>query len=393
MADGRVLFVPMTAPGDRVRAEVTESKARFARGRMVELLEPSPHRVDPQCEYFGRCGGCSLQHLGSDAQRAVKRQLVHDHLVRPGHASEGVLADVAASPLEHGYRHRMRYHAIDGKLGLFRRGSKELVSLERCTIASPAIQACLGRLAPVLAAHARGWLDVEIVDEAAGVAVLILGDGLKPRQVEGLLDALLALEGVHAAEVRSGSRSWKRSLTADLDGTPLGSFRQANPAANGILKERVTQHLAGCERVLELYAGSGNFSFALAGRGVRVTALENDARAVKAGEVEARRLELPVEFVHASAGRHVKAHPELLEAVDAVLVNPPRTGLGARLPRRIAESPVSKVVYVSCNPATLGRDVGRFVSDGFEVRSVEPVDLFPQTEHVECVAVLEDTRA
>lgn len=392
LADGRVVFVPFTAPGEKVAVEITEEEARFARARPVAVLTRSPERVEPRCALFGACGGCTFQHLAAPAQLAAKDRIVADHLVRPGHVAAERVRPTRGSPLAWGFRHRMRFHGRRGRLGLFRHASQELVEVAACPVASPAIEGLLAPLAEAVRAWPNVALEIEIVDDGGSLSLAVSFVERGAAAPEDVVDALAALPDVALVV---GNADGRRIVAGGATGAgtataaPPGSFRQANPAANQALREQVAAAVGpGAGAVLELYAGSGNLSAVIAAAGHPVIAVEHDRHAVTAGERLAERLPrgaASVRFVHANVGPFLRGRAP---RVPIVVMNPPRIGLPAKTAPAIAHLGAERLVYVSCNPATLGRDLARLVAEGFAVHEVQPIDLFPQTAHVECVAVL-----
>lgn len=393
-ADGRVVFVPLVAPGEWVRATVIEETPRFARAELEVVLALAAERVEPGCALFGACGGCSLMHLSPTAQLAAKDGIVADHLVRPGLVEAARVARSRPSPDGWRFRHRMRFHARHGKLGLFRAKSQSLVEVATCPVASPRIEALLPALAATVAAPPLVALEIEIVDDGSACALALSAVAPGALDVEALARRFHALPGVGSVIARAGSRRVVHGGARAPDEAPAGSFRQANPAANAWLRSRVAEVVGAAsdpeadDEVLELYAGSGNFTLELAARGQRVLAVEQDPHAAAAGERAAKERGVPagtVRFVRSSVEPFLAARAP---HARRVLVNPPRIGLAAKTPAALAGLGARRVVYVSCNPATLGRDLARFREHGFVIESVEPIDLFPHTAHVECVAVL-----
>ncbi|MFN7952804.1 MAG: TRAM domain-containing protein [bacterium] len=391
-ADGRVVFVPFAAPGETVRASCVEEAPRFLRARLEAVLAPSAERVEPRCALFGICGGCSLMHLSPPAQLAVKDGIVADHLVRPGLVEASRVAPTRPSPEHWHFRHRMRFHARRGKLGLFRPKSQSLVEIARCPVSAPRIDALLAPLAVRVAEVPTTALEIEIVDDGAACALAVSAVAPAVVDLEALARRFQAVPGVTSVVARAGARRFVVGDAIAHDAAPPGSFRQANPLANEWLRTRVADAVdaagPGADEVLELYAGGGNFTSAIAARGHRVLAVEQDPHAVAAGERAANGRPAgaaPIRFVRASVEPFLRGRAP---RAACVVLNPPRIGLPAKTAPAIARLGARGLIYVSCNPATLGRDLARLRDEGFEVQSVEPIDLFPHTAHVECVAIL-----
>ena len=346
LGDGRTLFVPLSAPGDRLRVRITQRRARHARGEVVEILEPGPARRAPRCPLFGRCGGCSWQHLDYAAQLEAKRTIVIDAIERIGGLSPPGVVEIVGSPEEYGYRTRARVVAAGGKVG-FRRGrSHEIEATLRCPVLAPALEARLGEAAGLGRGAVAG------VDEA------------------GAADAVELVVGDERLRISPGV------------------FAQSNGSLLGPLCDAVASGTGGGLSAVELYAGAGLFTLGLSRRFERVLAVEANPRATRdlAFNLERAqglgRVEIRTAPVERSLRELRAARPEL------VLLDPPRTGLPTAAREALAALGADRIVYVSCDPATLARDLRALCAQGHVLRSLRVFDLFPQTHHVETVAVL-----
>jgi 23S rRNA (uracil1939-C5)-methyltransferase len=358
--DGRVVFVPASAPGDRVRVRVVEEHPKWLRGEIVALEAPGPSRVEPRCALFGRCGGCAWQHLDYAAQLAAKAEILRDAFARIGGIAWQEPIEVTPSP-PYGYRGRARVGVARGVVGFRRLRSHDLEPAAACPVLVPALERALAALAA--APPARDG-EIELCAGAHG-AVRAWGPG-------GLLhgEARLAIE----------------AGPAEISVSP-GVFFQGNTALRGALLEAVLDAAGRGARALDLCAGAGFFTFGLAERFGEVVAVESSPPAVR----DLRR------NVEASGAANVRVECAPLErwlegeapVADAIVADPPRTGLGVALAHRLAAAAgPARLVYVSCAPATLARDVAALAEDGLRLRSLRGFDLFPQTAHVEAVAVL-----
>jgi 23S rRNA (uracil1939-C5)-methyltransferase len=395
---GMVAFVPRTAPGDVARVRLAPGD-RFARGLLDEVVAPGPGRVEPPCPHYvvDRCGGCQLQHLAYDAQLDAKRVIVGDALARIGRLAADVAA-VEASPRPWRYRRKLT-------LALRRRGGRwigglhpydapgDVFALGDCPITDERVVATwravlaaaehLPRDVPALRGAVRLVGDSDA--DAARAAFALEGGRAWP-EAEALADAVPALAALwHTPD---GGR---RRLVVDRrgDALPGASFAQVNPAMAAELGRAVVDAALAFApaRVVDGYAGAGDTAAALAAHGVHATAIELDAEAAR---YAADRL--------GGAGRSVvgRVEDELPGALpaDVVVLNPPRAGLDPRVPETLERAaageygaPPRGLVYVSCNPATLARDLARLPS--YRVRTVRPFDMFPQTAHVETLVVAE----
>jgi len=363
--DGRVVFVPWTAPGDRVRAEIRLERKRFLRARLREVLRPARMRVDPPCPVFGSCGGCSWQHLAYPAQIEAKRDILRDALVRIGHLTvPGALA-FTASPEPYAYRSRARLVMQAGRVGYRRAHSQALCPVEGCPVLVPRLQEELARLA---ASPTR---------EPGGEWELAVGD-------EGAVRRSAPRQG-------SGARLQLQTAGGVLRVSP-GVFFQANAALRGHLAQRVAEAAGKGDLAVELFAGAGFFSLALAQRFTRLLLVESSPAAVLDLRSNLADARLPHVEVHQEDVVRALRRGQLRDcAADCVVLDPPRQGLGAAGVEALARLRPRRLVYVSCDPATLARDLAGFAEQGLALESVEGFDLFPQTPHVEAVAVL--TRA
>lgn len=395
--DGRqVVFVPYGAPGDCVRAEVVERRKDWVRARPLAVLAPGPARVVPGCRYFPTCGGCQWQHVAPAAQREAKAALIAEHLARGAGVRDATVLPTVASPADWAYRQRITL-VVDGRrLGYHRARSHTLLEIDACPIAAPALSAHLEA--------ARGWAAtlrtpvqrVTIATAPGGVALAgLAAERPRPPDHATTEDLLARTPSVRGAVLRGGGERFvigdptvRVALEPDLAlEVPCDAFTQVNAGGNLSL---VTAVLAlgafrAGERVLDLYAGAGNFTLPIARRGVHVCGVERDAVAVAAARANAARLALDATFTSAAARDALAA--EAPGSVDAVVLDPPRTGAGDAIAPLAALRP-ARIVYVSCDPPTFARDVRALGRHGYRVGRVQPIDLFPQTFHVESVAEL-----
>ncbi len=408
-AGERPVFVPWTAPGDRVEADLPGT-AGPAHAALVRLVAPGKDRVPAPCRHFGpgagaECGGCEWQHVAYAAQLAAKERTVREALRRIGRLDPDAcgLAPIVPSPAPLRYRSRAKLHLdrASGRLVFFRRRSHVAVQVETCHLLVPGLEALRAALGPALVAARLAPRDVAVEWsdlEARGSALLALDRAAAARgRAEALLAAVPALAGVvlrgdegPAVVVGEPVLRHLRVPGRPDAGTQRSRpdvFQQANRGANASLVDAALELLRPeGEDVLELYCGAGNFTGPLAAR----------ARAVAAVEVQGPALDLArvdladagnVRFFAGDAMKLAGALAKEPRRFGAVLLDPPREGakgIGAVL----RELGVPRAVYVSCDPATLARDARGCVQEGYRVRAVRPVDLFPQTHHVEALVLL-----
>lgn len=358
--EGKAVFVPFTLPGEEVSALIVAEHRAYAEAWPLAVTRPAPERVEPPCPYFGRCGGCSYQHADYAAQLAIKRKQVADTLRRVGRIAGGPpVQETVPSPEIYGYRNRITVHARDGALGFLSHGpgERELLDIEQCPIAAPGVNAALRDLR---ARYRAGRL----------------ADGR---------DYTLRADTGAAAAGGAGSRSGRTF------------FQQTNDGAAARLLELVRQlalhdpgDAAGREHLVDAYCGAGFFSRALAGDFPRVTGIEWDRRAIAAAQAGAAPHEL---YVSGEVAAHLPAALAAAPAAGTTLIlDPPAEGLAPEVARAIAARPPAVLIYVSCQPPTLARDLARWRVGGeealFDLLSVTPLDMFPQTAEIEVVAHL-----
>ncbi|HEX5659412.1 MAG TPA: class I SAM-dependent RNA methyltransferase [Polyangiales bacterium] len=380
-----IVFARGGLPGETVRVSLDGKPGRTKRGRITSVLGASPSRVEPPCKYAERCGGCSLMHADLDSQRALQRGFLDSALRKAGLSTE---LRFTVSPDVLGYRSRARLAFRKGQLGFHRGRSEQLIDIDACLVLAPPLQDALTQLR-TLALSGEGELSLALGAGGRAVAVIRSDAAQSPalyRAAEALQLAGVALflSGATTPAQFGDAREW--SVGADgqpLEG-PIGGFSQANRAVNAALVARVVE-LAQTEgmRVLELYAGSGNFTVALAGGALSYTAVEQAPDAVRALRQNLAVRSLKLKIVEGDVARAL-AGP----ALDVVVLDPPRTGAPGVLPQLVARKP-KRIVYVSCDPATLARDLGELTPRGYTLRWAEGFEMFPQTADLESVVLLE----
>src|SRR3569623_1925691 len=379
--DGRATFIPLAAPGDEVRARVVREKARVAWAELVEIRRASPLRVNPPCPYFGVCGGCQWQHVTLDAQRAAKRDLVARALGAP------VDEMLAPSTSGYGYRDRARLTVQGGAVGFRARRSHDVVDIARCLLLGDEASRALEAVRAQVAALPDG-AEVDLQAGAEGVHVAVRSRAPLPAERASSICAAWEGAGIAGTIVATGELAPSTYGAPDVDvaeagGAPLripaGGFAQVGRAANAALVAAVMRAVGAAPgAVLELYAGSGDFTRHHLSRASRVVAHDGDARAVVRGRRNA-----------GAASWNAGRDPTGAAAVaDTVLVDPPREGLDGET-FTAATRARRRLVYVSCAPQPLGRDATKLRALGFQLRHAVALDLMPQTFLVEVVATFE----
>ncbi len=328
-AEGKAVFVPFTIEGERVTARVVREKKSFAEAELVRVTEPSPHRAPPLCPYFGRCGGCSYQHMSYEHELHWKSHQVAQALKRIGKFSAPPLRPIVPSPRDYEYRNRITVHVENGVVGFFRHDAHRLIDIERCPIAMPQVNEELTTL------RAR-----------------------RPR------------DGHYTLRAQRGPRVFSQTNDAV-------AIHLADSIAGLIPPERTL--------LIDAYCGAGFFAKRLREKFTRIVGLDWDIHAIAAAQAGSTAAEtyLAGEIATHLADQLVQADPK----TTTVIVDPPATGLGADVREILRRHPAATLLYVSCNPPTLARDLAELVP-AFKLESVTPFDMFPQTAEIEVLAHL-----
>ncbi|MCC6235091.1 MAG: class I SAM-dependent RNA methyltransferase [Verrucomicrobiales bacterium] len=348
-ADGFVVFVPFTAPGERVEVELTEVKKNFARGRLVTVVEPSPDRVTPACRHFGDCGGCQYQHLAYEAQLRLKRQQVRELIRRLGGFPDLEVDEVAPCPRPYAYRNRIMVRSQWDKftrslvIGFIRHDNRLVADIDHCPIAEEALNVELRRVRA------------------------------EPPPKGGIKVTL-----------RVPPEGWE---------LPQDSFFQNNfhllPALTEAVRERVRN--SGARYLIDAYCGVGFFGIECAGVVDRFAGVEIDRTAIRAARKNLEQRGLTNgDFIAGPAEEWIPALLQRFPASQTVMItDPPRVGCAPEFLEAVRRAGPAQLIYVSCHPATLARDLKALCEGGrYRVERVTPFDMFPQTQHVECVVDL-----
>ena len=417
------VFVPFALPGERVKCRALEVKKTFAKAELIEIITPSKNRVDPPCKMYRRCGGCQLQHLNYEGQLAAKRQQAEDALTRIGKFTDIVVEPTIGAENPWNYRNKMMFPAgfKNGKVsvGCYAAESHEVVNLEDCPIQNP-----LNIEAAKVVREAAEKLNIPIYDSRRHRGVLrhVVGrvgsDGMtvcvvtatkdfphREKFVDFLVERLPNLAGIqqNIQPKRNGvimgtetRNLWGKSVVTDIIGgmkfrvSPV-SFFQVNTAQAEALYNKAAEFadLRGGETVLDLYCGTGTIGLFLAKNAGAVIGIEISKQAVEDAKRNAEINKIRnADFI---AGDAAEVLPKLRHnglRADVAVVDPPRSGCEQSLLETIAQTGPEKILYVSCNPATLARDLAFLRDKGYTVAKVQPVDMFPQTAHVETVCLL-----
>jgi 23S rRNA (uracil1939-C5)-methyltransferase len=399
--NGKALMVPHTAPGDRVAARVVQAQERYAIAELLRVIEPAPERQTPPCPYVGRCGGCSWQHLRYPAQLDAKQRSVEDALRRIGKLSDFDLRPIIASPDDFHYRRRIRLQVENRKqLGFYGASSHDLVEVETCHIAAIALNRAIEPLRRWLGELRTDIADIEIVAGDAPeeiVAIAHAAGGFAPLD-ESACEALLDAKIIAGLVVKSprGRAVWgKPWITVQIEDDlalklDADVFTQVNPEGNRQMLRHLLRHgdFHRADRLLELYSGAGNFTLPLARRVEHVTAVESHRAAVANGKLNAQNLALAnIDWIAADVPSALTRLRRQRRQFTKILLDPPRAG-AKDIDGDLASLGAETIAYISCNPTTLARDLAALTKRGYKLGVVQPVDFFPQTFHVETLALL-----
>ena len=364
--DGYNVFVAGGIPGERVVAEVVKVHRKYVSAKVVDVLEASPNRVEPPCPYYGECTGCQWQHLSYDAQLKTKHEKVTDALQRVGELADPPVSEVRPSPDQLGYRNHARFTINrDGALGFINRETRQFVRIDKCLLMHQGVNDLLE----------------ELQDHCGETTQLSIRAG----KYSG--DFLIQPYLVHPEiGVLTGQKRYTESVAGQDFLVSSPSFFQVNveqaAAAADVVRDRL--HLTAADVLLDAYTGVGTFAILLAPSVKRVIAVEESSAAVADAKQNAGDLQ-NLEFV---LGRTEDVLRNLPVKPDVVVLDPPRSGCQPRALESLIEMAPSRVAYVSCDAETLGRDLKILCQGGYRLDEVAPLDMFPQTHHVECVALL-----
>jgi tRNA/tmRNA/rRNA uracil-C5-methylase (TrmA/RlmC/RlmD family) len=359
-ADGLVIFVPFTAPEDIVEIEIVARRKKFARGRLIRVVEPSRRRTLPLCRYYGICGGCSYQHIDYECQLEIKQQQVQEVFSRIGAIAHPEVSEIIPSPMNFGYRGKARLHAAKMtagvRLGFMDVSGGRLVDIERCEIMDETINE------QIREARAKG---MNLVDDGD---VTFWSGPQNPSE-----DTIVRM--VKGREFL----------------IPFAGFFQANLHLTGRMVDEVSRLIGTGKRdtIIDACCGSGLFSIFMAPYALRMIGVEINEKSVRYARENAKRQEIGnTEFICGDVEDVLVDMARRKDSMDLIILDPPRTGLSRKTIVAVSELKFREIIYISCDPATQARDVKKFHDNGYCLESLIPMDMFSQTEHIETIALL-----
>ncbi len=366
-ADNLTIFVSLAAAGDQARVRVNQIKGKTAFAEIVEIITPSKERIEPPCDFFGRCGGCDFQQMDYEAQLAAKIGIIKDCLTRIGKINFAGEIEIIPSPKQFGYRARAQWHVDTRRrrIGYFRRNSHDVIDVETCPILTNELQATLTDLRGEIEWESFWSEKVEIEAANAGSEVSVYSSEI--------------VEPTEEISFASGENRYFYDAQ---------SFFQGNPSLIEALVETALQNASGAA-ALDLYCGVGLFTLPLARSFAKVYGIESNEKAIESARknIDHARLE-NAEFFAEAVGEWLGENVEKLAGIDFVLLDPPRAGTEKETIESLLRLKPPQISYVSCEPATLARDLRILCENAYEIESITALDLFPQTHHIETVVRL-----
>jgi 23S rRNA (uracil1939-C5)-methyltransferase len=388
--EGKAIFAPYAMPGDVAEVEITEERGRFARARIVRLLRPAPARIVPRCKHFGVCGGCHWQHVPYALQLEYKTQIVREQLSRIGAlAAPNVLPAIGALEPWH-YRNNIQFHvAPDGRLGFMAARSNRVVPIEECHILTAPLESLWRELDVDLPELVEVSLRAGVRTGERLAALRLDSDEPPEAEIDLPVHCVVQLAD-GSTVVLSGDDHFHEQLAGQQFQVSADSFFQVNtPQAErlvalvraGVARDSVSPKSL---TVADAYCGVGTFALALAPLVGQVVGIESAPSAIR----DARANAQPFPNVEIVEGEVERVLPARGETFDAIVLDPPREGCGQPVLDAIVQRRIPRLIYVSCDPSTLARDVKRLSAAGYRLLHAQPVDMFPQTFHIETIATL-----
>jgi len=405
--DGKVVFVPGVLPGEKIHAKIYKEHPSYIEATLLDIIHPSPTRANPRCKIFASCGGCSWQHISYKEQLKWKQDILVGEITKTCKTTPEAIYPPVASKKIYGYRRNAKIQCIydpEFKVGFFIEGSTQVATFEKCPILNDLIQETLTNLSSILKHHPIYSLyEIDIRAPQNDVLALARCKGhIQDRDIS-IMNKIyndIKISGISFVISNSYRRDYVLgqhycSYTIHAGDVQiqmvsgLKGFIQANAYINHAMIEYVMYLAHGSKRLLDLYSGNGNFSLPLSYIATDTVAIDSNTHLVHQGRLNARKNKIGnTRFFCMDTAKAVQTMIKDSMCFDTIVLNPPREG-AKNVINKIARLGASKIIYISCNPTTMARDIAVLISHGFRFKSIKAFDMFPQTYHIESIAYLE----
>lgn len=389
LPDGRAVFIPYALPDERIRIRLVEEKERYARAELLEVLSASPGRIEPRCAHFTQCGGCHYQHIPYQEQLIIKQSILKNQLERVGKLPDPPVRSMVPSPTAWNYRNHIQLNISEnGNPGYFKHRSKQVVPIQECHLPEES----LNQIWPALDLEFIPGLDrVSLRAGEGGQDTMIVLESSDPKPIEFAVD--LPLSAVHQGPGGEIVLAGDDFTIIEIHGFPFvvsaGSFFQVNTPMAELIVDYLLDTLPLTEHtvLLDVYCGVGLFSVFLAPLVKQIIGIESDSSAAAdflynlAGFDSVELYDVPAEDIL----------PYLEISPDIILLDPPRAGISKKVLDSVVSLQPDLIAYISCDPATLARDVSRLHNQGYQLQQSTPFDMFPQTYHIESINLFQRT--
>lgn len=383
LPDGKTVFVPYTIPGERVSVDITVNKKRYARAKLTQIIASSPHRIKPLCKHYMFCGGCHLQHIAYDEQVRLKQKILAEQVKKAGINPELILP-VQPSPQEWHYRNNLQFHlSQDGRLGYQAAHSNQVIPIEECHLAVPDLDSIWNML------QLEPGLPIDRISARVGVedeiTIMLEGDYDALPEIEMDFPCSVVHHSIAGDLILAGSATMLISVGNTRFQVSSGSFFQVNTTVAQLMAEYTLNLVEGFQIncLMDIYCGVGLFSRWFTPHAPKIIGVESSESACQ--DFAENLAEYDDVAIYQGNAQDIL--PYLDAKPDLVLVDPPRAGLDEKVMESIIRLSPNKLIYISCDPSTFARDASRFIHKGYQMQSVKLFDMFPQTYHVEVVAL------
>lgn len=398
--DGKVVFIPFAIPGELLEVEITEKKKTFSRGKIVRIIEPSIDRVQAPCPYYYDCGGCSYQHLNYARELELKQQIVKDCVERIGKLQVPVLPVIGmGNPWR--YRNKVEWHLAVNKdkpvMGYYCREEREILEIDSCLLISEEMERLSNELQGKISQYIKAGVHrITVRQSSIDNTMGLIFHGSSPQGIK--LDKLLKDNPLISSAFFAGRNKMQHLFGEPYIKEKIGNITyQLSPLAffqiNHLQSEKLfglvkdyANHLQGGEKILDAYCGTGSIALFMAENAGKVLGVESFAFAVDDARINARIN--GIENCEFKTGKCEEITPRLDENFNLVILDPPRAGCKKELINALIAMSPEKIIYVSCNPATMARDLALLKEGNYNIEKIQPVDMFPRTGHVETVVLI-----